>query len=329
MHEQWSTGPSPGISSRLALERMEPVSAPLIAIPDAGIDQAHEGFGTGKFVEGYDMLSGKSGRISRPANHHGTSCAGIIGMCVNGSCRWEGVAPMARMLSVTIGKEIKGRYRMEAEHLAHGILKAVELGADILCLCWGRKDRPEMIAKAIERAAKEGRNGKGCIICCAAGGQGRVVFPATHPDVLCVGACNHFSEYKSYRSRDGDSSWCSAAGMQVDLVAPGTRICTLENRNSYTRRFGGTSGATAHVAGVAALVLAVNPALEAHAVYGILKSTCDPVAPHESAGHSVYTGYGRINALKAVQQARDMQDTHRVVQIMEWSVNEAAQRKKQ
>jgi subtilisin family serine protease len=73
------------------------------------------------------------------------------------------------------------------------------------------------------------------------------------------------------------------------------------NYLAYTGRFGGTSSAAPQVAGVAALLLSVNPNLTQQQVFDIITSTADKVGGYTySNGWSKELGYGRLNACKAV-----------------------------
>ena len=79
------------------------------------------------------------------------------------------------------------------------------------------------------------------------------------------------------------------------------------NHLAYTGRFGGTSFAAPVVAGVAALVLSINPQLTPHQVKNILTETADKVGGYTYInGRSNEMGYGRVNAHKAVRRARCM-----------------------
>ena len=72
---------------------------------------------------------------------------------------------------------------------------------------------------------------------------------------------------------------------------------------NYVDGFNGTSAATPHVAAVAALVLSVAPELKASEVEEIIKSSADDITPK---GFDNYTGYGRVNAFKAVSKALEI-----------------------
>ena len=81
-----------------------------------------------------------------------------------------------------------------------------------------------------------------------------------------------------------------------------------DEAGNYTATFGGTSSACPGVAGIAALMLAVNPELTWEQVKEVMKNSCDridePMGNYDANGHSPFYGYGRLNALKAVQNAR-------------------------
>jgi hypothetical protein len=73
----------------------------------------------------------------------------------------------------------------------------------------------------------------------------------------------------------------------------------------YTNDFGGTSSAAPLIAGVIGLMLSANPALTLAQVKDILKSTADKiVGGYDANGHNDQFGFGRVNAEKAVAEAK-------------------------
>jgi len=130
-----------------------------------------------------------------------------------------------------------------------------------------------------------------------------ISYPASHPDTIAVGASTNF-DYRSHYSQFGTG---------LDFVAPsngGTQGITTTDRTgiagydlgNYTSTFGGTSSSTPLAAGVAALMLSINPNLTAQQVREIMRNTCDR-AGSSSSDWNQYYGYGRINAKKAVDEA--------------------------
>lgn len=164
---------------------------------------------------------------------------------------------------------------------------------------------------------------------------------AIHPDVITVAACTSLNRKAAY-SNWGDAisvcapsnnappgMWLAPAGYvftppQVTGNLPGIGVTTADRTGNpgyeagdYTNTFGGTSSACPVVAGVAALVLSANPDLTAQEVRQILQATADKITDstvdpqfgwnrgnYDANGHSDWFGYGKVNALRAVQSAR-------------------------
>jgi subtilisin family serine protease len=163
---------------------------------------------------------------------------------------------------------------------------------------------------------------------------------AVHPDVITVAASSSLNK-KAVYSNWGDQVSVTApsnnappvmalpdvgsvqSGPPVNGALPGRGIVTCDRTGAagygggdYTDSFGGTSSACPVVAGVAALVLSVNPDLEAWEVKQILQATADKIVDdgpdpqlglaygrYDSKGHSRWFGYGKVNAQKAVKAA--------------------------
>jgi subtilisin-like proprotein convertase family protein len=98
----------------------------------------------------------------------------------------------------------------------------------------------------------------------------------------------------------------------VDRVGPhgynSGSVAEGDAAGNYTNSFGGTSSACPGAAGVAALVLSVNPALRWNEVKDLFKRACDRIDPqgggYDANGHSPKYGYGRLNARTAVELAK-------------------------
>ncbi len=222
------------------------------------------------------------------------------------------MAPECKIMGIRIAYGVKSGsdivWVTDDAKIADGIVKSVDRGADILSNSWGGGGESQTIINAINYAKQKGRNGKGCVVCFAAGNDnGKVSFPGKLDSVITVAACNEYGERKSKTSKDGEYWWGSNYGPQVDVAAPGVHIFTTDIMNkagyssdNYEDGFNGTSAATPHVAGVAALVLSVAPELKAIEVEEIIKNSADDITPK---GVDNYTGHGRINAFKAVSKA--------------------------
>ncbi|ANY83342.1 hypothetical protein BB934_34130 (plasmid) [Microvirga ossetica] len=104
------------------------------------------------------------------------------------------------------------------------------------------------------------------------------------------------------RRGSGRSTARGGAGYNSGLPTDG------DVAGDYTNSFGGTSSACPGAAGVAALILSVNPALKWQEVKDVLKRACDRIDPaggqYDAAGRRPKYGFGRLNALTAIELAK-------------------------
>jgi subtilisin family serine protease len=223
---------------------------------------------------------------------------------------------------------------------------AADHGADVISCSWGPPDgewwnpkHPGHRARvalsdntrlALEYAISKGRNGKGCVVCFAAGNGNESADNdgyVSHPGVIAVAACNDTGTRSVY-SDTGKALWCAFPSNDFDLAKiarlpsprpqggvwnedhpkPKTKgIWTTDRsgwygynrgasgdaKGDYTDGFGGTSSAAPGVAGVAALVLARNPGLRQEEVRDILKRACDEIDTANGA-YDPATGHSRL-----------------------------------
>jgi subtilisin family serine protease len=164
---------------------------------------------------------------------------------------------------------------------------------------------------------------------------------AVHPDVITVSACTSLNGKSAYSNWGRDVAVAAPSnnghptvslpetgsiktGPPIATATPGRGMVTSDrtgtagyDRDAYTHTFGGTSSACPEVAGVAALVLSANPSLTARAVKQILQQTADKITDttpdpqlgtrygtYDQQGHSQWFGYGRVNAYRAVMEAK-------------------------
>jgi hypothetical protein len=281
-----------------------------IAVIDEGVDMTHEDLAA-NLLTGYDSVDNDNNQQPNLRDGHGTACAGIIAAVADNGRGVAGVAPNCKIIPVRIAYGLPGGGWWTSDSIiARGVRTAVDRGADVLSNSWGGGPASSAIQSAFSYARTSGRGGKGCFAPCASGNDDRlgVIYPAKYPQCFAVGASNEFDQRKSKTSADGESWWGSNYGPELQVVAPGVHIYTTDMMGSggyntsgnYVPNFNGTSSATPHVAGVGALVLSVDPNLTVQEVEEIIRRSCDDLA---TAGRDNETGFGRINALRAVRAA--------------------------
>ncbi|MEM7305006.1 MAG: S8 family serine peptidase, partial [Pseudomonadota bacterium] len=279
-----------------------------IAILDEGVQTSHPDL-RGKIVDPYDAITNTNNQEPNAWDGHGTACAGIAAAITNNRQGIAGVAPNCMILPVRIaqGRQNAPGWITNTTIIARGIYMAVNRGADVLSNSWGGGAYNATIRRAFQYAITHGRAGKGCVVISAAGNSDvrRISYPAKYPESLACGASNQWDQRKSRTSRDGETWWGSQYGPELDFLAPGVKIYTTDIRGGggygsgdYVPNFNGTSSATPNAAGVAALILSIDPHLKHWEVADILKLSARDLGPR---GRDDQHGWGRIDALKAVQ----------------------------
>ena len=277
-----------------------------VAVIEDGVEDhedLEDGGGALRVVGGYTPATGGSG-APESDGEHGQACAGIIAASHN-SLGVKGVAPLVDVLTVNIfygGETISD--------LANGITWAKDNGADVMSNSWTFTSCTVSygaINDALQDAVDNGQGGLGCVIAFSSGNDyaSCINYPSDNDNVLGVGAFTQLGEHSNY----------SNAGPELDLVAPsnaapgqnGAGVRTIDREGApgystgnYFNGFGGTSAACPVVAGVAALVIAVDDQLTHTEVKNILILNAIDMAP---AGFDNEYANGRVNAYAAVQAA--------------------------
>jgi subtilisin family serine protease len=228
---------------------------------------------------------------------HGTMCAGIAAATINNQIGVAGVAPNCRILPIAFNDATD-------VEVAHGIFFAMDR-ARVINMSFGNSTWDEsVINPAIEAA-----HNNNVVMCAATGNKSLAVleYPASHPLVIACGASNL-----------SDNRWPSSNhGAGLDVMAPGFDIISTDiqgsggfNPGSDYAFINGTSVATPHVTGLAALLLSADPTLSSNEVRDIIERTADKVGPDPYTEHpfdpnrpswNPFMGHGRINVLRALQ----------------------------
>lgn len=280
----------------------------IVAVLDTGIDYRHSEL-KGKVAwcantVGPRTYTGTDLRKCLDKNGHGTHVAGIIASTINNVGN-AGVAPNVTLYAIKVLNDGgTGTY----SDIAEGIILAVkgpdgENGtvddAKILSMSLGGSSDSIVLREAVIWAY-----GSGAIIVAAAGNEGdgdpntnNVAYPARYPEVIAVAAVD--SNYNV-------PSW-SSDGPEVDVAAPGVSVYSTYRNEGYAT-LSGTSMATPHVSAVIALIQALRIAdgktmLSFEQAYEALTQTAIDIGPQ---GPDVYSGYGLVNAIAAVNRALSM-----------------------
>lgn len=272
-------------------------------IPGNGLDD--DGNGKIDDIHGWHIYHYWNGSTFDPAEDadirddygHGTHVSGIAAARTNNGAGIAGIAWGARIMPVKVLDQYGNGWYSD---IAAGILYATDNGAHIVNLSLGGASSSETLCAAVEYAYS-----KGAVLVAAAGNTGGTVFyPAACTHVLAVAATDSNDQRASF----------SNYGPQVDLAAPGVDIfstwCHPDTTsglclgNYYFSR-SGTSMAAPHVSGVAALIRSLGPELSASQVVSRLLETSDDVS---SPGPDIFTGWGRINAYRAIADLEPLPD---------------------
>lgn len=254
--------------------------------------EEYNGTGCDRFTAGYDVVNNDF--IPTDNHGHGTHVAGIIG--ANGSVK--GVAPGVTFMAYKI---CGGGGSCYSSDIIEGIQRAVNDGADVISLSVGGGGNPDdSNSEAIDNAVENGT-----LAVVAAGNSGPSYYtvnsPGTARKALTVGATDKSDNIASYSSR-GPVTWNNNIIGKPDIVAPGSNICSTSINTGgckagYYEAMSGTSMATPHVSGAAAIVIQSNPGWKPVEVKSALMGSA------KNLGYDAFTqGAGRLDVFRAEQK---------------------------
>ncbi|MBU1564986.1 MAG: S8 family serine peptidase [Proteobacteria bacterium] len=285
-------------------------------IPDNGVDDDGNGFVDD--VHGWNFR--QDNNDLRDFNGHGTVDAGLIAATVNNGIGIAGINPLARIMVLkAMDFDLGGGSIANAR----AIFYAADNRARVINVSIGGRK----LSRA-EQAAVDYANSKGALVVVAAGNEGidlRDYSPAGLRGVLTVAATDRNDRRTDF------SNW----GQQVDLIAPGVDILSLRawgtdllhlsrkkeytpgsaivGRDGLCYRVSGTSFAAPLVSGTASLILSLRPELTGTQVRNMLLSSTDDI---ETPGWDQFSGYGMLNASKALQADPAFQALARIAQVV-------------
>ncbi len=263
-----------------------------VAVIDTGISPVPDLQDT-KFVAGYDFVNDQS--EAKDDNGHGTHVAGTIAQATNNNFGVAGIAYEATLMPLKVLSADGGG---TVADIAEAIRFAADHGADVINMSLGGGGESNLMKEAIAYA-----HSKNVVVVAAAGNSGRnaAEYPARYPYVIGVSALDAAGTKTPY----------SNYGAGIDISAPGGLIngddklggimqntVNPQTGESVFEAYQGTSMASPHVAGVAALVKAMgveNPdEVEDVLKQASLRVEDDPLNHY---------GAGKLNAAEAVKLA--------------------------
>jgi subtilisin family serine protease len=212
----------------------------VVAVIDSGVDCDHEDL-QGVCIGQYDARTDQP--TQEDENGHGTHVAGTVAAVANNG---RGVAGTSRARILAI-RFLNANGSGATQHAVRAIRYATDNGADIINASWGSYGYSNALYNEIKRARDNG-----ILFVAAAGNNGvntdgsNSHYPSGYDLDNIISVCSI--------SEDGTKSSFSNYGSDsVDLCAPGAGIVSTKTQGGY-HRLSGTSMATPHVAGVAAMV---------------------------------------------------------------------------
>ncbi len=227
---------------------------------------------------------------------HGTFTSGIAGAATDNYTGMAGVAWQCPIVPIKVVDETGEGLESD---VAAGVTYAVDLGVRVINMSLAGNEDVPALRDAVAYAWQHGA------LCVCASGNENVstnMYPACYPTALAVGASNPSDK------RCTATDWGAGGsnyGAYLDCVAPGNMIVSatsmLEPHDYYYND--GTSASAPFVAGEAALLWSAHPEWSNQKVFLQITRTADDISP---AGYDIYTGYGRVNAYRALTESVDV-----------------------
>jgi thermitase len=256
-----------------------PIYDPVLAMLDTGVELDHPDL-VGHLLGGIDFLDDDDDPSD--TDGHGTGTASIVGAQLDNAEGIAGLCPNCTIRPVRVGSWV---VHFGSVEVAEGIVYAADPtrgAADVISMSLGGTCS-DLWTDAVDYAFDQD------VLMVAAAGNYTlvVVYPAAYPRVVAVGATD---------DRDRVPWWVPVIGT-IDVHAPGVRVPVAERFASYGTMTG-TSSATPHVAGTAALLLGQNPTLTAGEIRRIIIDSADPKG-------GLLNRYRRLNSYQAILRAQD------------------------
>lgn len=260
-----------------------------ICVIDSGLDLPHEDMGTR-----FDTINGTNdsgtGNWYEEGGPHGTHVAGTIAALNNGLGVRGVIGSNPNMHIVKVFNASGWGY---SSSLVAAIETCADNGSNVVNMSLGGSGSSQTEANAMQNLFNQG-----VLLIAAAGNSGSansttdaLSYPASYNAVVSVAALDSSKSLASFSQKNS----------QVEIAAPGVDVLSTYPEGTGSQgnygTMSGTSMASPHVAGVAALVWSHHPTCSAQQIRDALNATAEDLG---SAGRDVAFGYGLVRTKNAV-----------------------------
>jgi hypothetical protein len=255
-----------------------------VAVLDTGISLTHPELAR-RVVAGYDFINEDA--IPEDDHGNGTHVAGIIAAEANNRTGIAGMSWQSRIMPI---KVLDAQARGDPDVAAQGVIWAVDHGANVINLGLAGPTQSSALDDAIEHAYS-----RNVTVVAPMGNEGTaaLAYPAANPRVIAVAATDRLDNRLA----------TSNTGPYISVAAPGEQIASTFKSPGGPDTYavtGTTAQAAAHVTGLIALMLSLNPTLAPSDIRTLLEASADDLA---APGRDNETGAGRINVYRALSVA--------------------------
>jgi subtilisin family serine protease len=278
--KQWSLAITKSVDAWKIIKQKKQI---IVAVVDSGVDYNHPDLKNRVLKdEGYNFIDNNKNIMDDLG--HGTQVAGIIAAESGNKIGISGIVGSLDVKIIPI-KVLDKNGKGPSDVVAKGIRYAVDIGADVINVSIDFEEHDTDIEKALLYASTRGvfvvvasgNSNKNCDSYSPAGDVGAFTVAAT--------------------TEENSKPYFSSYGTNVSVAAPGIDVLTTTLGGKYSEE-SGTSMSSPIVAGIAAMLIAQNPNLSINYLSKIIESTATDI---QGKGIDKTSGYGLVNALKAVQ----------------------------
>ena len=234
-----------GLKATKAMKSLLTGSGIKVAVLDTGMDLLHPDF-AGRSIVSQSFVPGEA---VQDGMGHGTHCIGTACGFKDINGRRYGIASES---TIYVGKVLSNAGSGATGWIIAGMEWAIVNGCQVISMSLGNTDpNPSIAYENVGRRALK----NGCLIVAAAGNHrltvppGTVGQPANSPSIMAVAALDNCLSVADFSATSGVSP-----GAKVDIAAPGVKVySSLPMDKGRYAAWNGTSMATPHVAGIAAL----------------------------------------------------------------------------